>query len=61
MASIYVLNNDGSLFYKLSGDVQTLLLNIPEDLSYTLVEPENLFEQRFDLGKAQWVYPESFI
>lgn len=61
MASIYVLNNDGSLFYKLSGDVQTLLLNIPEDLSYTLAEPENLFEQRFDLGKAQWVYPESFI
>lgn len=59
MPAIYVLDSSGTVTTVINGDIATLQLNIPIDATYTLIEPENMFEQKFDFSKGKWVYPES--
>lgn len=57
MTAFYILNSEGKCTSVLNGDTQTLLLNIPQDSTYTVIEPENMFEQLFNMATQVWEYP----
>ena len=56
MTAFYILNSEGKCTSVLNGDTQTLLLNIPQDSTYTVIEPENMFEQIFNMATQVWEY-----
>lgn len=57
MTAFYILNSEGKCTSVLTGDVGTLMLNLPIGVSYTLIEPNNMFEQFFDVRSQTWHYP----
>ena len=58
MSSIYVLNEQNKVKTVLTGDTETLLLNLPQNASYTLIEPTDMFSQVFNLNTQEWETPE---
>lgn len=54
MSIIYVLNEDNKVKTVLTGDPETLLLNLPQNVSYTLIEPTDMFSQVFNIKTQEW-------
>lgn len=59
MSNIYVLNEHHKVKTVLTGDTETLLLNLPQNVSYTLIEPTDMFSQVFNISTQVWETPDT--
>lgn len=58
MTSIYMINDEGRCTGVVQGDTDTIKLNIPTGVTFTLLVPQDMFDQRFDVMSQSWYYPE---